>query len=70
MYIALTSKWPAQDIFFWVRSNVIVVVKGKMFGITPDRHTWMLELSHEPFVNVFSMNVEYCAVAGPLRYDQ
>jgi hypothetical protein len=36
---------PAQDIFFWVRSNFIVLVKGKMFGIAPDRHMWMLEIS-------------------------
>ena len=70
MYIALISQWPAQDIFFWVRSNFIVLVKGKMFGIAPDRHTWMLELSYEPFVNVFPMCVEYCAVAGPLRHYQ
>ena len=38
-------QWLAREIFFGVRSNVIVLVKGKMFGIFPDRHTWMLELS-------------------------
>jgi hypothetical protein len=42
---------PAQDIFFGVRSNFIVLVKGKMFGIAPDRRTWMRELSCELFVN-------------------
>ena len=46
---------PAQDIFLGVRSNVIVPVKGKMFGISPDRHTWMLDLSSELFVNGFPM---------------
>jgi hypothetical protein len=56
--------------FSGIRSNFIVLVKGKMFGITPDRHTWMLELSYELFVNGFPMYVEFCAVARPLRYYQ
>jgi hypothetical protein len=44
-------KWLAKDIFWGVRSNVIVLVKGNMFGISPDRHTWILELSSELFVS-------------------
>jgi hypothetical protein len=51
-------KWLAKDIFFGVRSNVIVLVKGKMFGISPDRHTWILELSSELFVSGSPMYAE------------
>jgi hypothetical protein len=65
-------KWLAKDIFFGVRSNVIVLVKGKMFGISPDRHTWMLELSSELFVNGSPMYVppRRDAVAGHIRHYQ
>ena len=61
--------WPRTS-FLGSRSNFIVLVRGKMFGITPDRHTWMLELSYGPFVNGSSMYAEFCAVAGPLRHYQ
>jgi hypothetical protein len=56
--------------FFGVRSNLIVLVKGKMFGATPDRHTWMLAISYEPFVNGSPIYAEYCAVANLLRHYQ
>ena len=59
-----------QNIFLGVKSNIIVLVKSKMFGISPDRHTWMLELSYKPFVNGSPMYAEYRAVAGPLRHYQ
>jgi hypothetical protein len=48
----------------------MVLVKGNMFGITPDRHTWVLGLSWEPFVDGSPMCVEYCAVARPLKHCQ
>ena len=51
MFTLVAMQWQAQDIFLGVRSNFIVLVKSKKFVISRNRHTWLLELSYEPFVN-------------------